>query len=466
MKPWNFVRKMFGLSISNPGTMSSVDSRGGWMSLVRESFGGAFQGNVVVDAPREVLAFSAVYSCVTIIASDIAKMEIDLVQEEASGICTEVENSPAFLPVLRKPNRFQTRIKLIEQWVVSKLLFGNAYILKSRDGRGVVTGLFVLDPQRVVPLVAQSGDIYYQLSADYLSGLQEAIVVPASEIIHDRMVCLWHPLVGVSPIYACGYSATMGTRIQRNSTTFFANQSRPSGILTAPSSITDETAIRLKRDWDENFTGVNSGKVAVLGDGLKYEAMAVPAVDAQLIDQLRWTVEDVARCFHVPIYKIGGPIPPQTTIDGLNQAYYSDCLQALIESMEASLDEGLSLPSGYYTEFDLDGLMRMDTAARYEALNKAVAGGWMSPDEARISENLPPVPGGASPMMQQQNYSLAALAKRDARADPFGTAAPPAPAATQPDPAAAASGAAAAAKAEAEFAEFFELVTKGFKCQT
>jgi hypothetical protein len=63
-------------------------------------------------------------------------------------------------------------------------------------------------------------------------------------------------------------------------------------------------------------------------------------------------------------------------------------------------------------------------------------GGWMAPNEARRSRNLPPVKGGESPMIQQQNYSLAALAKRDALADPFGKAQPAAPAAPAPKPAA------------------------------
>ena len=403
---------------------------GGWFGVIREPWGGAWQSNQEIDSPRQILAFSAVFACVTIIAGDIAKLRIKLVEEDNEGISKELRLSP-FGPVLRKPNRYQTRIKFVEQWMVSKLLYGNAYALKVRDQRGIVTQLYILDPQRVTPLVAENGDVYYQLSADHLSGLTSATTVPASEIIHDTMVCLWHPLVGVSPIYACGISATQGGRIQTNSTKFFENMSRPSGILTAPGAISSETSQRLKSEWDANYGGANSGKTAVLGDGLKYEAMAIPAQEAQLIEQLRWTVEDVARCFHMPLFKIGGPAPANSTIDALGQTYYTDCLQTLIESFELCMDEGLSLPGNYYTELDLDGLLRMDTAARYDAKNKAVGGGWMSPNEARQSENLKAVDGGESPYLQQQNYSLAALAKRDGTPDPFGVATPPAPAAPQ-----------------------------------
>ena len=91
-------------------------------------------------------------------------------------------------------------------------------------------------------LVTEDGDVYYELSADNLSGIRQTVTVPASEIIHDRGACLWHPLVGVSPIYACGMSATMGARILRNSTRFFQNSSMVSGYLEAPGKLDDEEA--------------------------------------------------------------------------------------------------------------------------------------------------------------------------------------------------------------------------------
>src|SRR5690606_21016023 len=135
-------------------------------------------------------------------------------------------------------------------------------------------------------------------------GQNGAIVVSASEILHDVGYPIFHPLVGVSPIYACGVAATQGLRIQNNSSRFFANGSKPGGVLTAPGLITQETAARVKAYWDENFVGDNMGKVAVLGDGLKYEAMSVTSRDAQLIEQLKWTDENICTAFRVPAYKV------------------------------------------------------------------------------------------------------------------------------------------------------------------
>lgn len=410
---------------------------GGWMQIIRESFAGAFSRHVTIDGPKDILAFSGVFAPLTLIAGDIAKLRVKLVEEDEDGICTELEYSSPFWAPLRKPNHYQTRIQFWAQWILSKLLWGNTYVLKVRESaRGMVKQLYILDPARVKPLVATRGDVFYELEPDHLSGLIEKVRVPASEIMHDRWNCLWHPLVGVSPIYSCALSATQGRRIQNQSTVFFENASRPSGMLVAPGTIKDEDAAAMKQRWEENYGGSGTGRTAVLGNGLKYEAISAPAEESQLIEQLEWTKFDCADCFHVPRFKVGGDVPVGSTIEALNLMYYSDCLQKLIEDAEACLDEGLELKPNYYSEFDLKGLLRMDQPAQMKMLAEGVKGGIMAPDEARAELNLKPVPGGASVYLQQQNYSLEALAKRDAKDDPFETtpkAAPAAPAAPARD---------------------------------
>jgi HK97 family phage portal protein len=412
-----------------PANLSPPSSRGGWYPMIRESFAGAWQQNVEVR-PDSVLAYHAVFACITLISADIGKLRQKLVSRSPDGIWSETD-SPAFSPVLRKPNGYQNHIQFKEWWITSKLIRGNTYALKQRDARGVVTTLYLLDSARVKPLVAPSGEVFYQLDQDNLAGLENSVTVPASEIIHDRMNCLFHPLVGLSPIYACGLGATQGLAIQDNSAQFFQNLSRPSGILTAPGAISNETAGRLKEAWQTNYGGANYGKVAVLGDDLKYQPITLTAVEAQMIEQLRWTAEIVCSVFHVPPFKIGlGQIPAYQNTELLNQVYYSDCLQSLIEQYELCMDEGLGLGetiNGRWlgVELDLDGLMRMDSATMINTLAAGVGGGIVAPNEARKKLDLGPVTGGDSPLLQQQNYSLEALARRDAQEDPFGSAKPP-----------------------------------------
>jgi phage portal protein BeeE len=208
---------------------SSVAGSGWWPVFggIREAFSGAWQRNIATPV-QDVLAFSAVFSCVTLIATDIAKMRARLV--------------------------------------------------------AAVTALYILDPARCRPLVATNGDVYYALSEDVLAGITAGIpAIPASEIIHDVMYAFFHPLVGLSPIYACGLAAVQGLRIQTSSAKFFQQGSALGGVLTAPGAISDETAKRLKEFWDGRFAGSeNAGRIAILGDGLKFESMTMRSTDAQL----------------------------------------------------------------------------------------------------------------------------------------------------------------------------------------
>lgn len=423
--------RFFGLEITRAkaqaGAVSTQDSGRGWFSLIREPWGGAWQSEVTVQSPRDVLTFSAVFSCTTGIAGDMGKLRPRVVEEREDGTCVEVPATSPLAAPLRRPNHYQNTVQFITLWAVTKLLWGNVYGLKERDARGMVRAIYILDPQRVTPLVTEAGDVYYKIDSDHLSRVGDSISVPASEIIHDRMVTLWHPLMGVSPIYACGMTATMGNKIQSNSAAFFGNASRPSGMLTAPGTIDPETAARLKTEWEANYAGKNIGRIAVAGDGLQYAGFSMPAVDAQLIEQLQWTVGDVARAYHYPMHKLGGEVPSGATVEALNLQYYADCLQTLIEAAEACFTEGLALPRGYSVEFDLEGLLRMDQAALAEAEERFVKAGIKAPNESRRKINLPPVPGGDSPFMQQQMWSLAQLEGRPPPKDSADAVVPPVP---------------------------------------
>jgi HK97 family phage portal protein len=270
------------------------------------------------------------------------------------------------------------------------------------------------------------------------------------------MVTLFHPLVGVTPLYACGLAAQQGLTIQTKSEQFFRGGSHPGGVLTAPGEIGQDQADRIKKYWEENFSGANAGRVAVVGRGLKYEAMTVNAADAQLIEQLNWSAHQVCTCYHVPpaLLDLPGDSTNVTDLEALLQKYHSQCIQSLLANFETSLDEGLELKAPFGTEFDIDDLIWMVTATKTKAASEAIGAGALSPDEARKKWfGLGKVKGGDTPYMQQQNFSLAALAERD-QDKPF----------AKPEPAPAASPQLPPAEdEEADEKSFLETLTKSLE---
>ena len=405
--------KIFGLEIKK--ALSPVGSawRNAWR-VISEPFAGAWQRNIE-ETQADLITYPTLYACVSRIASDIAKLPFSLRTRSNGGIWAETSN-PSYDPVLRKPNSFQTAGQFREFWIATKLVAGNAYILKRRDNRGVVIELYVLDPSKVLPMVSDSGSVYYRLQSDSLNSIDGdgQVTVPASEIIHDRCVTIHHPLIGVPPVAAAHWPALKNMKILRNATDFFANHAQPGGLLTAPAGMTDDDAKAVQEYWDKNFSGDQSGRVAIIGADMKFTPFAMKSIDAQMIEQMRYSDEQICQPFGIPPFKVGiGMIPAALGVDGLNQLYYADALQGHIEHMESLLNEGLRIASPLGVKLDLDPLLRMDEGKRAEVEVKLVGGKIKTPDEGRARFNLGPTGGGDTLWGQTQDVPLGLLSSRE-----------------------------------------------------
>lgn len=408
------------------------DYRGGWRRIL-EPFAGAWQQNCE-EKQSTLLCYSTLYACLNRISQDVGKLPYVLKLLDANGIWTPVTANSPFWPVLRKPNNYQTAQQFREQWILSKLIQGNTYALKQRDARQVVTALYILDPCNVMPMVADNGDVYYQLNFSTSSNLlpetypADQLVVPAREIIHDRLNCFHHPLIGVPPVCAAYWPAVKNLKILKDATKFFTNGANPGGILTAPAGMSEADANQIKEYWNTSFQGDNAGKVAVIGADMKFTAFAFKAADSQLVEQMKYSDEQICQPFGIPPFKIGiGTIPAGLGVDAINQLYYEDALQGHIESMEYLLDDGLAIPSPMGVELDTEPLLRMDEGKKADVASKLVGGKIMIPNEARRRFDLAPTDGGDTLWGQQQDYPLGMLADRKEWDPQMQKPAPPAP---------------------------------------
>lgn len=383
---------------------------GGWR-LIHEPFTGAWQRNME-EKRGALFLYPTLYACINRIACDIGKLRFVL-RRRVGGISEILDLAEGYaINTLRRPNQYQTEGQFRELWMISKLLHGNAYILCARDDFGMVVQMHVLHPMRVLPMVTDSGEVMYKLRRDELARTSD-IVVPASEIIHDRINTLWHPLIGVPPLAAANFPALKNLKILRNATNFFGNNQQPGGLLTAPAGMSQVDFDRVKAYWEENYSGDNTGKVAVIGADMKFTTFAMKSIDSQMIEQTRYSDEQICQPFGIPPFKVGiGSIPAGLGVDGLNQLYYADALQAHIEHMETLLTEFLSLDDGVSVCLDIDALIRMDESKRADVETKLVAGKIKTPDEGRARFNLPPTGGGNTLWGQHQDYPLGVLAER------------------------------------------------------
>lgn len=382
---------------------------GNWLpppshGYVHEPFTGAWQANQECFGPGGI--FSAVYACIAIISADVAKLPPRIRVRNADGSKRDHDNHPA-ARVLWYPNKYQTRVDFWGQFMASCLFSGNTYVYLERDERDVISAMHILDPRRVSVLLADDGSVFYRIGDSALVRELGTDVVPARAMLHHRLLALHHPLVGLTPLYAAGVSAMTGQQIQANSQAFFSNMSRPSGALVVPGKLNDADLARFRAEWEQNYKNGAMGRTAILQGGMKWEPLQINAVDAQLIEQLRWSVEDVARCFRVPSYMLTDAAKLSfKNAEQLNRSYYSQTLQYHLEAIEARIDQAFGLASDVYCEFDLSTLLRMELDARMAAYREGITSGVLTINEARRYEELPPKEGGDEPLVQVQYRPL------------------------------------------------------------
>ena len=291
----------------------------------------------------------------------------------------------------------------------SFLFQGNTYCYcGKRNGRGEIVEMHVLNPYRTKVLIADNGEIFYECAEDFLAGIAPGTIVPERDMIHHRLPLLpGFPLIGVTPVFAAAASSAVGLKILQNSQQFFANSSRPSGFLSAPGKVSEPTANRLAVEWDENYKGERYGKTALLPEGLKWEPVTITAQDAQLIEQLRWSVEDVARVFRVPPFMLGDMSKvTYRNVETLMRVYLNECLAYYIETIEERFERAFDFPPTFSVKFDLSQLLRVETDVRFAAYQTALNAGWQTVNEVRSQEGLAPVKGGDEPRVQMQYVPL------------------------------------------------------------
>jgi HK97 family phage portal protein len=405
--------RLFGYELTLERKAAPAASPNSWWPVVREPYTGAWQLNDPLTT-ESALSNASVFGCVSGIAQDISKIAPPLLLErDDRGFWAETTN-PAYTPVLRRPNRYQTDQQFLEQWALSRLLTGNVYVLKNYDERGVVNQLDILNPTRVKVLVAPDGSVYYELQPDDLAGIPSdtpPLVVPAKDIIHDRYNCLYHRLQGVSPLYAAAAAVSQAAVIQSSSSSHFAKGGRVGGFLIAPTKLDPLSAARIEAQLAEK---AKSGSSIIVADfGMKFEPFSATAVNSQLIEQLGWTEEKICEVFRMPISILNSSKqPPYANAEASMLQYKSLCLEPHMTAIAKTLGYGLNLPAYLTLEFDDTLLIWMDTLTRVQAAQAAIVSG-MSPNEVRETYyGLGPVPGGELPYLQQQNWPVSSLAER------------------------------------------------------
>ncbi len=373
--------RLFRSSPENPST--SLSNPAAWLTGL---FGTSKTGVQVSE--DNALTFSAVYAAVRIISETIASIPLNVYQADGETRVKAVGHPVQDL-LAKAPNSVSSTFTFREAMASNLVLHGNAYAKIEMNAAGRPTALIPLNPMKVEVKVIDGEKVYvFDEKHTYLD----------YEMLHFVGLS-FNGLVGKSPLAMAREAVAIGLAAQEYGARFYSNGANAGGVITAPGRLNTEVVKRLRESWNRAQSGLGSShSTAILEEGMKYEKIGLDPEAAQFLQSRKFQVNEIARIFRIPPSYLADLENSSTRANTEQQAiqFVRDCITPYVRRMEVELNRKLFREDepNLYAYFTMEGLMRGDQKARYEAYAVARNWGWLSVNDIRDLENLNPVEGG------------------------------------------------------------------------
>ncbi|EPL6862543.1 TPA: phage portal protein [Enterobacter kobei] len=383
-----------------------------------EWFGTSSSGKVVTA--DKAIQLSAVWACVRLLSESISTLPLKIYVRQPDGSRKAATDHPAYSILCRRPNSEMTPSRFMLMVVASICLRGNAFIEKKFIANRLVS-LVPLLPQNMVVKRLTTGALEYK----YTENGSER-VIPVKNIMHIRGFGL-DGVCGMMPMKTGRDVIGSAMAVEESAAKIFEQGLQSSGFLTAEQALNDEQRERL-REYMAKFTGSkNAGKIMVLEGGLKYQGVTMNPEDAQMLESRSFSIEEICRWFRVPPFMVGHTTKQSSwasSLEGMNLQFLTHTLRPLLVNIEQEIGRCLlDSDDEVFAEFSVEGLLRADSAGRAAYYTSALQNGWMSRNDVRRLENMPPIEGGDIYTVQlnltqlknleSNNHAVQALALRE-----------------------------------------------------
>jgi len=340
--------------------------------------------------PETALEFSPVWSAVRVISETVASLGWKVFEKKDGGGKTEITETPT-AKVLKNPCPEMTPFTFRETVTAWCLLWGNGYAEIERDLIGRPMWLWPISPDRMEITRDTGNNLIYVVHNDDGS----VTPIPASDMFHLKG--MGTGLVGYSVIGFAARSIGLGIAAEEFGSNFFGNGASLGGVLKYPNKLDDDARKNLRDSWANMYSGpYNTGKTAILEQGLEYHQIGIPPDDAQFLETRKFQISDVARWFRVPPHKLADlERATFSNIEEQNIDFTTDTIVPWAMRWEQEGDRkllGRQNRVKQYTKLNLNSLLRGALDKRYDAYTKGRQWGWLSANDVREFEDLDPLP--------------------------------------------------------------------------
>lgn len=355
----------------------------------QEWFGTSNSGKVVTA--DKAIQLSAVWACVRLLSESVSTLPMKIYERQSDGSRKLARDNPVYQLLCRRPNAEMTPSRFMLMLVASICLRGNAFVEKHFIGSKLVS-LVPLLPQNMVVKRLDSGRLEYTYTEN-----GKPRVIPERNLMHIRGFGL-DGVCGMMPLSSGRDVIGSAMAVEESAAKIFEQGLQSSGFLSAEQPLNDDQRERL-RGYMQAFTGSkNAGKIMVLEGGLKYQGVTMNPEDAQMLESRAFSIEEICRWFRVPPFMVGHTSKQSSwasSLEGMNLQFLTHTLRPLLVNIEQEIARCLlGGDEDLFAEFSVEGLLRADSAGRAAYYTSALQNGWMSRNDVRRLENMPPIEGG------------------------------------------------------------------------
>ncbi|MEX2940265.1 phage portal protein [Serratia fonticola] len=355
----------------------------------QEWFGTSSSGKVVTA--DKAIQLSAVWACIRLLSESISTLPLKVYSREGDGSRKLAQAHPAYQVLCRRPNMEMTPSRFMLLVVASICLRGNAFVEKKMIGRKLVA-LDPLLPQNMVVKRLPTGRLEYTYTEN---GAKR--VIPVDRMMHIRGFGL-DGVCGMMPLSSGRDVIGAAMAVDEAAAKIFENGLQSTGFLSSKTALNKEQRDRLRKNLQAFIGSKNAGKLMVLENELSYQNVTMNPEAAQLLESRAFSIEEVCRWFRVPPFMVGHVTKQSSwasSVEGMNLIFLTNTLRPLLVNIEQEIARCLlDGDEDYFAEFSVEGLLRADSVGRSAYYTTALQNGWMSRNDVRKLENMPPIPGG------------------------------------------------------------------------
>lgn len=351
--------------------------------------------------PEDSLALSYVIGAVNLISNLGGMMPLEVI-DERNNKREVVRDAEIARTIAHAPNDEMSGVDLWQLVLAHLCLRGNAYLAKLPNADRPLYGeLFPLAPETVTPFRGENGKKLFAVQC-YTPGSRTAVeYYDESLILHIKGPSYTTGISGASPIALMRNRVGVHLAQSEYQARFYQQGYQLKGVLsTDAGNLTPEAAQRMKDQWRATYSGMdNSHDVAILHSGLKFQPISISPEDAQFIETMRWGATEVATAFNIPASRLNGEASSLTYANSAQDdlVLYKQAILPRLRMVESALNADRNLfgsISPWTPQFNADSVLRADIEQRYRAYEIGKRNGWLTANEIRRSEQLPPVKGG------------------------------------------------------------------------